>query len=145
VVVGSRHARFASFTYGPATVLHYLRALAAGRAPPYVGHNPAGSLAIYALLCLGVAAAATGYATDRELAGEWLAELHEALANIMLGVVLVHVAGVLVSSLLHGENLVRAMIDGYKEGAPEEAIRHSRKMVGLLLLTAVVVAWVRLV
>ncbi len=34
--------------------------------------------------------------------------LHEAAANAMLAVVIVHFVGVIVSSLLHRENLVRA-------------------------------------
>ena len=49
-------------------------------------------------------------ADDNEL---W-SELHEVLADVTLFFVLVHVLGVIVSSLLHRENLVRAMWTGYK-------------------------------
>jgi cytochrome b len=41
-------------------------------------------------------------------------DAHEFLANFTLGLVAVHVLGVFVESMLHGENLPRAMLTGYK-------------------------------
>jgi hypothetical protein len=55
----------------------------------------------------------------------------------MLTVVIVHVAGVVSGSLLHGENLVRAMITGHKQGSPDEAIPSARPLAAIILL-----AWV---
>ena len=55
----------------------------------------------------------------------------------MLTVVIVHLAGVISGSLLHGENLVRAMLTGHKQGAPDAAIRSARPLAAALLL-----AWV---
>jgi hypothetical protein len=52
-------------------------------------------------------------------------------------VVIVHIAGVVSGSLLHGENLVRAMVNGRKQGSVEEAIPSARPLAAVLLL-----AWV---
>jgi len=141
-LIGTRYARFRSFLFSPREMLRYLRSLAAGSPQHHLGHNPAGSLAIFLLLALGLMTAATGYATYNELGGEWLAELHEACAFAMLAVVGVHIAGVVVSSLLHRENLVRAMITGRKAGEPSQSIRRSHAWLAAGMLAVVAAFWV---
>jgi len=140
-LVGTRYARFSAFTFGPGRVLGYVKSLFTRSPQHYVGHNPAGSWAIYALLGLTAAAGLTGYATYNDIGGEWFEELHEAVANALLAVVLVHVAGVAVSSLLHRENLVRSMIDGLKAGAPGDGIRYQHYIVAVALAAGVVGFW----
>ena len=140
-LVGTRYARFSSFLFGPSKVVAYLKSLLTGSPQHYVGHNPAGSWAIYGLLLLGLLSGATGYAVYNQTGGEWLEELHEAAANTMLALVVVHVAGVLVSSLLHRENLVRAMIYGYKKGEAGQGVRRAHWLIGISLLTGAVALW----
>lgn len=142
-LIGTRHARFASFVRGPAAVLRYLRSLLSGQPEHHVGHNPAGALAIVALLALGAVLVFTGWSTYNEVGGDWLEELHEGVANTMLAVVLVHIAAVLLSSRLHHENLVRAMITGRKQGEPTESARRPWRVLGVLLLVAVLAFWVQ--
>jgi cytochrome b len=144
-LVGSRYARFSSFAFGPSKVVAYLKSLLGGSPQHYVGHNPAGSSVIYGMLLLGLVTGASGYAIYNELGGEWLEELHEAAANTMLALVGVHVAGVLVSSLVHRENLVRSMVDGYKRGQATEGIRRAGWLVGLGLILGVVALWSKLI
>lgn len=141
-VVGTRHARFASFMRGPRAVTAYVRSLAAGRPQHATGHNPAGAVAIALLLLLGMAVTASGWSAYHGVGGEWLKDAHEVAANVMLALVGVHVAGVLVSSWLHRENLVLAMLSGYKPGALADGIRWSWRPLALLLLAAVLAFWV---
>lgn len=141
-VIGTRYARFGSFAFGAGPVLGYLKSLFSRSPQHYLGHNPAGSWAIYVLLLLATVAGLTGYATYNEIGGEWIEDLHEGIANALLTVVMVHVAGVLVSSLVHRENLVRSMVDGFKRGRSGEGIRYRHRIVAALLLVAVTGFWV---
>lgn len=141
-LVGTRYARFWSFAFGPRSVLTYLKSLLTRSPQHYVGHNPAGSWAIYALLTLIVLAGASGWATYEDLGGHAMEEVHEAFANLLLAVVALHVAGVAVSSLVHGENLVRSMVTGYKSGEPAAGVRYRHRAIGAALVAAVAVFWI---
>jgi cytochrome b len=140
-IAGTRYARFRSFGFAPREIGRYLGSLLSGAPRRYLGHNPAGSVAIFLLLGLGAAIAASGITMFNGIDGDGLEELHEGAANAMLAVVFVHVAGVLVSSVLHRENLIRSMITGRKLGEPGEGIRSSRAWLGALLLAAVLAFW----
>jgi len=143
-LVGSRHARFASFVRGPGAVVRYLRSLVTASPEHHAGHNPAGGWAIVAMLLLGLAVAATGYANYVGWGGDALEELHEGAANAMLALVVVHVVAVLVSSFLHRENLIGAMVTGRREGDPADAIRGVRWAPAAALIAAVAGLWAAL-
>jgi cytochrome b len=147
--VGSHFSRFASFRFGPKAALDYLKQVAACTAPRHIGHNPTGSLAIYILLALALLVSATGIVTlggdeQQGLAASWfsfsqaelLKSVHQLAAYLMLVVVFGHLAGVLVESLLHKENLARAMVNGYKMAAPGTPKANSQWRVAALMLVA---------
>jgi cytochrome b len=136
--IGSRYARFVDFVRGPGAVKDYAVSLLKLEPPHHVGHNPAGGWAIMLLLGLGILTGVSGWAIYNDIGGHLLEELHEGLATAMLTVVFIHVAGVLSGSLMHGENLVRAMVNGRKQGMPDEAIRSARPLAGALLLAWIV-------
>lgn len=112
--VGGGYSRFAEFLPTPRKLIDYLKSLLAGKPRHYVGHNPAGAVAIFLLLGLGIAATASGYAAFNEFGGHFMEEAHEAAANGMMAMVAIHLAGVIISSWLHRENLVLAMVTGWK-------------------------------
>jgi cytochrome b len=140
-MVGTRHARFASFVQGPAAIARYLRSLVGRRPEHHAGHNPAGALAIVALLALTLAVAATGWATYNEVGGHWLEDLHEGAANAMLGLVGLHVGAVLLASWLHRSNLIRAMVTGRRLAGPQDGVRSAWRSVALAMLVAVLGFW----
>jgi cytochrome b len=140
-LLGTRHARFSQFVRGPGAVARYLGSLVRGRPEHHTGHNPAGAVAIVLLLGLTLAVGATGWATYNDLGGEWLEEVHEAIATLMLAIVVVHVAAVAVSSWLHKENLVRAMLTGRKAGEPGQAARGAWRSLAAVMLAAVLGFW----
>lgn len=141
-LIGTRYARFADFVRGPAMAFAYLKSLPGARPQHTVGHNPAGGWAIVLLLALALASGASGWLTYQEIGGEWLEEVHEAAVNAMLLVVLVHIAGVAVGSLVHRENLPRAMVTGMKRGEARYAIAGSRPLAAMALLAwTAAVAW----
>ena len=127
--VGTRYARFSNFVSAPGKALTYLKDLFSFRAKRYLGHNPAGGLMIVVLLLSLLITSISGLAAyGVEGFGplapwlnefgiwndEWLEEIHEFFANFTLLLVAGHLAGVLLGSLLHQENLVRAMFTGRK-------------------------------
>ncbi len=140
--IGSKYARFSEFVRSPTTVIRYLRGMLSGHPAHFTGHNPAGAMAIIAMLVLGLIVTISGYANYNELGGEWLEEAHEIAANIMLTVVGVHIAGVLLTSYLYRQNLVRSMISGRKLGQQQQAIHTTWRSVAIVLMLAVLGFWI---
>jgi cytochrome b len=125
--VGPAHARFSDFVSTPAEALRYVRDLLLLRAERHLGHSPGGGAMVVVLLVLLAATVVTGlvvYGGDQQAGplagfftkdtGEAVEGVHEVLANITLALVISHVAAVVFASFAHRENLVRAMLTGYK-------------------------------
>jgi len=128
--IGSHHARFRDFIYSPHDIKHFLKNTLQLKARRYLGHNPAGgamillmmiSLLITTLSGLIVYGAeeqagplASLFAQSHSFWGEVFEEIHEFFANVTLLLVFIHIAGVIIESLIHKENLVKSMIDGMK-------------------------------
>ncbi|MDD5300803.1 MAG: cytochrome b/b6 domain-containing protein [Gallionella sp.] len=139
-IAGTRYARFASFMFSPREVVAYLGGLLKGKPSHWLGHNPAGSYAIFTLILLGFATVASGIADYAEVGGEWMETAHDVLSYTMLGMVIFHVLGVIVGSLAHHENLVRSMFNGYKQGESEEAIESGKAFWAIAPLALAILA-----
>jgi cytochrome b len=126
-VVGTDYAKFSSFSFSPKSTFLYLKSLCRKNTKHFVGHNPAGSYAIYLMLILATGIAVSGLVVyaglekrgplsslfDFTTGAEFMA-VHELFAWSMLTVIGLHVVGVMIESHLHHENLVKAMLNGYK-------------------------------
>lgn len=124
-LIGTRYARFTSFVVHPREVIAYVRQLACGQAPRHVGHNPAGGAMIVAMLALLLVVAGSGWLSETNafFGVPWVDHLHHISAHVLLLLIGLHVAGVVVSSWLHRENLVLAMLTGRKPADPDRSQR----------------------
>ena len=118
--LGTRHARFASFLFGPRAVLIYLKEAFAGVSPRQVGHNPGSAYAIFVMLTLVLGVAVTGILLAR--GSEGLGEAHEVMSYALVAVVVAHVLGVGYYTLRHRENITLSMLSGKKGCEPSYAL-----------------------
>jgi len=128
--IGTHYARFSDFIYRPSTIIQFLKDTITLSAKRYLGHNPAGGAMVILLMISLLITTTSGILLSgaeeqagplahwfTQAGGFWgdvLEELHEFFANFTLLLVFIHVAGVIVESLIHKENLVSAMLNGFK-------------------------------
>jgi len=133
--IGTRYARFSDFVYSPENIIQFLKDTLHLRAKRYLGHNPAGGAMIILLMVSLLITTSSGIlllgAEEHagplahwftQAGGFWsdvLEELHEFFANFTLLLVVIHVIGVILESLIHKENLVSAMLSGFKSANPK--------------------------
>ena len=129
-VTGTVHARFASFTCSPREIRQHLLDLVRLRPADHLGHTPIGAVMIIVLLAglllltlsgvalygvengsLSFSYLVTGLSSESVIA---LENIHAFVADGLVLLVLLHITGVMVESVLQKQNLIRAMITGYK-------------------------------
>ena len=134
---GDRYSRFSSFLYGPASIVAYLkgggkaggaRALAAGSgAPESPGHNPLGSLSVYAMIGFLLLQPLLGLFANDDIASEGpfarfiSKELSDTLTGwhhrgkpVLIALVVLHLGAIAFYAFFRKKNLVRPMITGDK-------------------------------
>ncbi|MCJ1898768.1 MULTISPECIES: cytochrome b/b6 domain-containing protein [Paracoccus] len=127
--VGPAPARFSHFVRGPGAVAGYMRGLMLREPSYWPGHNPMGALSVISMLAVLAAQVSSGLISDpddyinvgplasyvsgatRSKAVGW----HNLGANLILVLVLLHVAVILFYRYWKREDLVRPMITGRKQ------------------------------
>jgi len=133
-LVGGRWSRFASFAYGPSSMLRYLRGRPLDADLFHVGHNPLGSVSVFAMLALLAIQVGTGLVADDEIsnvgplnryvsssvamaATAW----HKGPGKLLIVLLVVlHIGAIAFYAWRRGNNLVRPMLGGDKR-LPEPA------------------------
>lgn len=150
-VVGGRYARFSQFVRGSKAIILHIRSLLNAGREHEPGHNPAGALAIVTMLGLVLALGVTGLVVlggeegFGPLAGMFtiaqgvaLHEWHKWLAWVLLLLVVIHLVGVALESVLQRQNLPRSMVTGLKRASESEAEPRNATVGGWLILLAVI-------
>jgi cytochrome b len=152
--LGSSTARFTSFVRGPSGVIRYLKQPSGWAA---AGHTPLGALSVVALLLLIAAQVGFGLLLSDEdgvLAGplnrfvdfetaEIAHSVHEALFNVLLGFIALHVTAILIYRV-RGKRLVGAMLRGTAHlpaGTQPLVAASPARLAAALLVAGAVTGW----
>jgi len=125
--VGSTHARFGDFLYGPGALIAYVRTLPSRTAAKFAGHNPLGGISVVLVLLCVLIQAGTGLFSNDDILTEgplykhvskelsdWLTTIHKYNFNVLLTLIAVHVSAILYYLLYKSENLIKPMFTGRK-------------------------------
>ena len=132
-LIGSTHARFASFLPTKKAIFEYL----SGSSPRVLGHNPIGAISVFALLFVLSIQVFTGLFIDDEVSfqgplaryvsgsiSSFLSEIHEGNQVVILTLIAIHVAAIIFYKKFKGEDLIKPMISGDKEIDPSEEAKY---------------------
>ncbi|WP_375203474.1 cytochrome b/b6 domain-containing protein [Hyphococcus sp.] len=129
-VAGMNTARFQNFVKGPKAITAYIARMKRPYTPA-AGHNPLGALSVIALLAALTAQITAGlFAVDVDgiesgplsslisfKQGRAAAEFHEFFFNVLLALIVLHIAAVAYYFIALKTNLVRTMVTGRRKGA----------------------------
>ena len=156
--VGGHYSRFTNFLFSPRAIIAYLKS--SDSAPRTLGHNPLGSLSVYALLFSVAMQATTGLFVNDDISNEGplskfvsnatvalLTTVHRLNEKVLIALVLLHVAAITFYLIRKKENLIRPMINGDKLGLSSDPVstdNTAKKILAALVLAACasIVAWV---
>jgi cytochrome b len=148
---GSTYVRFTQFVRGPSAIRAYLRGEWRGE-----GHNPLGALSVLGLLGVLSLLVATGLFSNDDIAFEGplyalvgkalsdqLVSIHRLMEPLIFGLIAAHLGAIIYYTHFKKKNLVKPMIQGWKESDEGESAQGGRLIglaVALVLAVAAVVA-----
>ena len=132
---GSYYAQFKNFDLNPVNLVQYLKDVFLKNGTRRLGHNPASSWAAVVMMILVLGLAITGYMITQKIAKETVEEIHEIFSNLFVILVIFHIAGIIVHTLKHKDQIGLSMVHGFKQDvANQKGIAKSHALVGVLFL-----------
>jgi len=152
-----KYSKFKDFNFSLRDLKEYMFSIF-GNKKEHIGHNPASSYAIIAMIVLTFLAVITGALTYGVKEGMGLfsfmnhtmfrdmklfKEVHEFFSNVLMAVIFAHIAGVLLDKFLHKSRALESMVDGYKMGN-EEGVKLTlvQKAFGVVAISVSIFAFV---
>ncbi len=134
LIAGTKWARVTGLSLNPVELAQYMGSVFKKEAKQYAGHNPATSITLIVMLLLALSLAFTGYAYTQ--GNESFEEIHPILANLFLFTVILHVAGVVLHSLVHRDGIVFGMVDGKKAVPDPDGLEGGAPVAAVLFILA---------
>ncbi|WP_091353597.1 cytochrome b/b6 domain-containing protein [Amphritea atlantica] len=138
--MGTRYARFSSFSLNPVKALSYTKGLLGDEHSVHYGHTPAGSMMVILLLgLLGIQLATGMMSTDDiiwsgpfynavgETVSALAGEIHETVQGLLQLLVGLHILAIVLYKVKFGEPLVPAMIHGRKLKQDRDNAEHCER------------------
>ncbi|MDO8453773.1 MAG: cytochrome b/b6 domain-containing protein [Sulfurimonas sp.] len=146
-----RYSQFKDFHFNLVALKEYMFGIF-GTKKKYIGHNPASSYAIVAMIVLGLGSVFSGavvYGTQEGMGifsflnfsffkkMDFFKDVHEFFSNAFMAVIFVHIAGVILDKVLHKSKAAESMMDGYKDGDAESLkLTLFQKLFGVLWIAS---------
>ncbi len=110
-------ARFSRKAFSKAAFQSHYSHLKQRHIPARTGHNPFGWMMVYAVFAAFTILATTGFLleeTDYFFGSSELELIHSVTADTLFVLACMHIAAVIVTSIIGRRNLIRAMLTGYR-------------------------------
>lgn len=126
--IGPKYSKFKDFNFSKHDLKEYVLSPFT-HVKEYVGHNPASSFAIVLMMLLSILATVSGMLvygveenhgvfaflhTEHYKSMDFLEDSHEFFANLLIGVVVIHIIGSLIDKYIKKGDAIDSMISGYK-------------------------------
>jgi len=148
--IGPKYSKFSDFNFSFRDLKEYL-SNPFSKTKEYIGHNPASSYAIVAMIIVAFLTIITGMLAYgiQENHGvlsflhskyyqemDFFKEVHELFANLFLAIVAIHIAGAILDKFIKNGDAIDSMINGYKKAKEGIKLNLFQKIFAIVWITA---------